>query len=1016
MPFRHPVLLLLTILGMVPALSDWFGTKAVGAEYEEVAAFERPPQKPAAPLLYVAADGNYYGTAPEGGAKNLGAIFRLTPLGASSIVVSFTGTSGTAKGATPLAGLTLGADGSLYGTTSAGGAFDCGTLFKVTTAGVFTTLVELNDNTAPKGIMPNGLTLGGDGNLYGTCQGGGSNSSGTIFRFNPTTSVFTTLYQFSGALLFGTGSTPMGSLVATGTGSITLYGVTQEGGTIGLSLLNCGTVFKFTVSGNGGSLNSLVVFGGSLPLLGQPGNSPSAGLCLHSDGFLYGTTEFGGTLLGQDLGTIFKVSTSGNYTLVKAFDETTGAEPAGELISSGGLLYGTTSSGGDNGLGTIFKITFPPPSSTPTHSVVASFTGKSGVAKGSEPRAALTLTPGGEFIGTTTSGGPGDLGTCFKVTTTGTFTNFLNFSTAGGWSPSGGPTVDATGALLVPLWQGGAASEGTLRRVQTNGVTTVETTFGSPLGEEPSGALLKVGTDYYGVTSDGGANGLGSFFKYTPGVGTVTLASCASAAQSSPEGPPVLGPDGFFYVAARGPGNGKGSILRIGANGSLSQFYSFTTTLGGLKPRGPVAFDANGNLYGATELGGSTGSPLGTLFKITPGGALTTLVDFVLTALKTPAGGLVAGADGNFYGMTTGSVALAGTSVFKVTPAGALSVLATFTGTTGAVPGSDPTGPLTIALDGTLYGITAHGGSDDKGTIFRLTPNGAGFTYSLLSSLMGSDDPALEDPSGLGLAFAPDGYLYGTSANGGSLGGGHLFRLKKLGPHAVTDAPLFAPGMVTFQGRSQTGGETTSVFFEYDTQQPPFQNTTTPANASANSSPASFSAGVSGLPAGTPIYYRAKATNPSGTSTGAIRNFVVPAPLVAWKLNVFGNSNVSDLADSDGDGVLNLVEYALLTSPVQGDIASGPAPILRTYAEGRRLSLTVQRDPARNDVVVEVLAADSPGGPWNAVATSDHGAPFVGAGYVSGDSLQSGIKTVEIRDTVNISDAPCRFLRVRVTH
>jgi hypothetical protein len=90
------------------------------------------------------------------------------------------------------------------------------------------------------------------------------------------------------------------------------------------------------------------------------------------------------------------------------------------------------------------------------------------------------------------------------------------------------------------------------------------------------------------------------------------------------------------------------------------------------------------------------------------------------------------------------------------------------------------------------------------------------------------------------------------------------------------------------------------------------------------------------------------------------------------------------------------------------------APAL--YPEGERLRLFVPRDPARNDITLEVQTTGNVAGPWTTIATSMLGAPFTGPGYFGGDSATPGVKSVEIRDTVNVTDAPQRFLRVRVRH
>ncbi len=128
-----------------------------------------------------------------------------------------------------------------------------------------------------------------------------------------------------------------------------------------------------------------------------------------------------------------------------------------------------------------------------------------------------------------------------------------------------------------------------------------------------------------------------------------------------------------------------------------------------------------------------------------------------------------------------------------------------------------------------------------------------------------------------------------------------------------------------------------------------------------------------------------------------------------------GNPQISGLlADADQDGLATLVEYALGTLPL---IADG-SPLTGSrfiYSEGERLRMIVPRDPAKNDITVEVLAASDLTGPWTVVATSELGAPFTGPGYFAGDGLTPGLKSVEIRDVVNVQDANRRFMRVKVT-
>lgn len=153
-----------------------------------------------------------------------------------------------------------------------------------------------------------------------------------------------------------------------------------------------------------------------------------------------------------------------------------------------------------------------------------------------------------------------------------------------------------------------------------------------------------------------------------------------------------------------------------------------------------------------------------------------------------------------------------------------------------------------------------------------------------------------------------------------------------------------------------------------------------------------------------------------GTLFGSTAFSLAVAPTFdSWRQSHLGDPNADALGDLDFDGLSTLIEYAMGTLP---HVSNGsPLTGIRfNYPEGERLRIFVPRDPAKNDVTVEVLAAAAVSGPWATIATSELGAPFTGPGYVAGDSATPGLKSVEIRDTVNIADAPARFLRVKVTH
>ena len=129
----------------------------------------------------------------------------------------------------------------------------------------------------------------------------------------------------------------------------------------------------------------------------------------------------------------------------------------------------------------------------------------------------------------------------------------------------------------------------------------------------------------------------------------------------------------------------------------------------------------------------------------------------------------------------------------------------------------------------------------------------------------------------------------------------------------------------------------------------------------------------------------------------------------------YGSYGDFGVCDIDGDGIANLMEYALGLPP----LAAGGSPLFGGYftssPAGSFLTVAVPRDPARHDVMLTAEASGSLSGPWTALAVSIGGAPFTGPGYVSGDSAAAGLKSVVIRDVVSTSSARRRFLRLRAS-
>ena len=418
----------------------------------------------------------------------LSLLLMLSVSGAQAAVVftslySFTGGN---DGANPEAGLVQGRDGNFYGTTSDWDTHGYGTVFKISTSGVLTTLYAFgtitNANGDPlDGANPlAGLVQGSDGSFYGTTSGF-YRGYGTVFTIT-TNGTLTVLHSFTGG---SDGGAPLAGLVEGSDGCF--YGTAAVGGTEGR-----GTVFKISPAG---ALTSLYSFGGN-------GAQPEAGLVQGSDGNFYGTTLIDGVhFQPYGFGTVFKISPYGACTVFYSFDNGGGAcSMAGLVQGSDGYLYGTTSGSSCScgyGWGTVFKIS-PTGALTSLHSFA-------GGSDGGAPLAGLVQGSDGCFYGTTSSGG---------------ITNF-NFFT-------------------------GTYGCGTVFKISTNGVLTTLYAFGSiinasgeALGVQPYAALVQ-GSDgnFYGTTFDGGK----FTNQYGRGNGTVFRLAIVPPPQLSiiPSGPHMI--------------------------------------------------------------------------------------------------------------------------------------------------------------------------------------------------------------------------------------------------------------------------------------------------------------------------------------------------------------------------------------------------------------------------------------------------------------------------------------------
>lgn len=178
-----------------------------------------------------------------------------------------------------------------------------------------------------------------------------------------------------------------------------------------------------------------------------------------------------------------------------------------------------------------------------------------------------------------------------------------------------------------------------------------------------------------------------------------------------------------------------------------------------------------------------------------------------------------------------------------------------------------------------------------------------------------------------------------------------------------------------------------------------------------------FSVGASGLIPGQTYAFRAYATNAVGTSYTKSGTFLLPTPIQDWRRQFFGSpANIGIGANSatpDGDGIPNLIKYALVLSPGKALASDLPAPIFVDVDKVSHLAIELLRDPARTDITIHVEASGDLHS-WSTVASSVRGAPDEGKGLVSERLVQRTLRLALIRDLADASVQPVRFLRVRV--
>jgi uncharacterized repeat protein (TIGR03803 family) len=393
-------------------------------------------------------------------------------------------------GLNPFAGLVMDSTGNLYGTTFEGGATAAtsppgfGEVFKLAPNATSPTAYSFTGNPGGSGPFA-GLIRDGSGNLYGTTSFGGQYGAGAVFKLALNGTSPTVLYSFTGG---SDGANPSASLIMDGSGN--LYGTAEAGGNISACSNNtlispgCGTVFVLKLNGTSFTFTSLHSFSG-----GADGANPTAGLIIDTNGNLYGTTTAGGntstgcanTLNTPGCGTVFRLKTDGSsFAVLYSFNGgVDAANPGAALTTDGpGNLYGTAVNGGSNNAGAVFRLT---PNTNPPwpEAVLYSFCSQSSsqaCTDGANPLASLIIDAMGNLFGTTFNGGTGNsqqrfgVGTMFQLTPTTnppwTETVLYSFcpssGCADGFNPSASLIADDTGNLYSTTPFGGAHAGGTV--------------------------------------------------------------------------------------------------------------------------------------------------------------------------------------------------------------------------------------------------------------------------------------------------------------------------------------------------------------------------------------------------------------------------------------------------------------------------------------------------------------------------------------------------------------------------
>jgi uncharacterized repeat protein (TIGR03803 family) len=590
-----------------------------------------------------------------------------------------------------------------------------------------------------------------DGALYGTTYHGGHFDGGTVFALRPAQGGTWSHEAVHSFRPTLEGGNPFGSLILGRDGSF--YGLTTVSGPVPRYSTGAGTVFRMTPSGEVSVLHTFLSTDGGMPVWR---------LLEASDGNLYG-----GTCHACE-STIFRITPSGSFTPLHVFACYSypfalldGLCPVTELKEgAGGLLYGQATLGGpygysvpENGAGTLFSIDpLAPPSQNFT--LLHAFRGP----EGAQPVGGFIEGPGGALLGSTYKGGPFGFGSIIRLEASGAVTTVHAFQGDDGAYPYGSLLKEPDGTIYGAATEGGAGF-GTLFQIDPQGQFAVLHSFTGQDGRQPVELMRSRDGHFFGVTYRGGPGGGGTAYRMGPDH-TIETLHAFSAGPSGAVSGVIEASDGNLYGTTWASGFGGGTVFKLSPDRRLTIVHDFEpngndeTYPSNVTQKPSRLIEAtDGFLYGTTFAGGVRRR--GSVFRVGKTGGLTVLHSFVDDSQCRPEHGVIQASDGNFYGTTAD---LFEGSVFRVDASGVLTTLHSFDGPDGRTP----SGPLVEGADGGLYGATRGGGAFGKGTIFKVTTGGE---FTLVHSFDGSVG---ELPVG-GLIWGVDGHLYGVTRQRGTL-------------------------------------------------------------------------------------------------------------------------------------------------------------------------------------------------------------------------------------------------------